>query len=282
VTKTILHLSDLHFGWPLRPAVASQLLKEAHALAPDLVILSGDLTQRGLPHQFIAARRWLDGLARPLLVVPGNHDVPLFNPVLRFSAPLKRYQQHIAEDSEPVFQDESLLVIGLSSARGRTIQDGWLLPPQLARARALIASRQPGQAVVVVVHHHFLSPPGAHQKTILNAPELLRTFDQWGVDVVLVGHTHQAWVQRTAGGLLLIQAGTATSRRGKGTDRGQNNYHLIATDDCRLEVVRQQYCPAEGRFVESWRGTFERRSIQHPALSQEPVGKEPVSQKAIT
>ncbi|MGQ9586630.1 MAG: metallophosphoesterase family protein [Anaerolineae bacterium] len=257
---TILHVSDLHFGWPLRRGLPEQILREAHELAPDLVVVCGDLTQRAWPPQFRAARAWLERLPQPLLVIPGNHDVPLFNVFERWRTPLRRYRHHISAATDSVYQDDGLLAVGLSSARGATIDGGWLLPAQVEQARAVIAGRGPHQAVVVAVHHHFVRVPGSRQKPIREADKLLATFDAWGVDLVLTGHSHRAYVHRTKGGLLLVQGGTTTSRRGKGQDRGRNNYHVITLNAHHIEVTRRQYDREGGEFVPVLTETYPRRT----------------------
>jgi 3',5'-cyclic AMP phosphodiesterase CpdA len=261
--KVILHLSDTHFfGWAMRPGLAERIVEEAHALAPDLVIVSGDLTQRAFHRQFLAARQWLDALPRPLLVVPGNHDIPLLNLWERLRRPLDRYRRYISEETDPVYEDEGLLVVGLCSARGTTTENGWLDPAQLARAARLVQGRRPGQATAIVVHHHFLPVPGSLQRPIRGAADLLRTFDRWGVDLVLTGHSHRAYVHRTEGGLLLLQAGTATSTRGKGNDRGRNNYFVIHVDEGHLEVTRWQYDAEARAFAPVLTEAFPRRVFQ--------------------
>ncbi|NLE77375.1 MAG: metallophosphoesterase [Chloroflexi bacterium] len=258
--KTILHASDTHFGYPFRPQVAERFVQQAHELAPDLLVISGDLTQRARPHQYRAARQWLDRLPQPLLVVPGNHDVPLFNLVERLRAPVRRYRQYISPDLEPVYEDGGLLAIGLCSARAHTTQNGWLLPEQIAHTKALVAARTPQQAAGLVVHHHFVPVPGTFQKPIANAAGLLQEFDALGADLLLVGHCHRASVHRAEGGLVLVQAGTTTSTRGKSTDRRKNNFHLIHLDSHHLEVTRWQWDEGAGEFQPLLREGFHRRT----------------------
>lgn len=261
--RVILHLSDTHFfGWAMRPGLAERIVEEAWSLGSDLVVVSGDLTQRAGHRQFQAARQWLDALPQPLLVVPGNHDIPLFQLWERLRRPLDRYRRYISEETDPVYEDDDLLVVGLCSARGTTTENGWLEPAQLARAERLVRGRRPGQIVAIVVHHHFLRVPGSLQRPIRGAAELLETFDRWGVDLVLTGHSHRAYLHRTEGGLLLVQAGTATSTRGKGEDRGRNNYFVIRADEGDLSVTRWQYDAERGAFAPVLTETFPRRVPQ--------------------
>src|SRR5436190_18217785 len=114
--RTLLHLSDLHFG-RVDPVLLEPLGAFARELAPDVVVVSGDLTQRARSEQFRQARRFLDGQPSPQIVVPGNHDVPLRNPFARFIAPLRKYRRYISDDLEPSFVDEEIAVVGINSAR---------------------------------------------------------------------------------------------------------------------------------------------------------------------
>src|SRR3954468_5950741 len=114
--RVIVHLSDIHFG-RVDPALAGPLSGVITRLAPDLVAVSGDLTQRAKRSEFTAARRFLDGLPFPRLVVPGNHDVPLYNVVARFFNPYGGYRRHIDDDLEPYFQSRDIAAVGLNSSR---------------------------------------------------------------------------------------------------------------------------------------------------------------------
>src|SRR3954469_19108949 len=110
--RTIVHLSDLHFG-RLDRRVVAPLVAAIRAIAPDLVAVSGDFTQRARASQFVEARDFLQTLPFPQLVVPGNHDVPLFDVARRFLRPLARYRRFIADDVEPMFIDEEIAALGL-------------------------------------------------------------------------------------------------------------------------------------------------------------------------
>jgi 3',5'-cyclic AMP phosphodiesterase CpdA len=256
--QTILHASDTHFGHSVRGELADQLVVEAHELKPDVTIISGDLTRRAWHSQFRDARAWLDRLPNPLLVIPGNHDTPLYNPWERFRHPLRRYKRYISEEIEPTYRSDDLLIVGLYSARGRLSDRGWLTEDQLLRAESQIATRSAAQTVVLVLHHHFFRLPRYPQGPILDGERLLETFAQWGVDLVLVGHSHRAYVHQTERGVIVVQAGTATSPRGKGWDRGRNSYFIITVAGDQIEVMRRQYDDRTGRFEPELAGRFTR------------------------
>jgi len=113
--RTIVHLSDLHFG-RIDEALIAPIVAQIHEIAPDLIVVSGDLTQRAKSEQFMEARQFLDALPQPQIVVPGNHDVPLFNVMARFFRPLTKYRRYITQQLQPIFIDEEIAVIGINTA----------------------------------------------------------------------------------------------------------------------------------------------------------------------
>src|SRR5688500_4193406 len=121
--RTLVHLSDLHTG-RVDPAVLAALISSIARAQPDLVVLSGDLTQRATTTQFREARAFLDALGAPTLVIPGNHDVPLLNVARRFFGPLDRDQRYITSDLEPVVMDDEMIVVGLNTARALAWGEG--------------------------------------------------------------------------------------------------------------------------------------------------------------
>src|SRR6185436_13055108 len=132
--RTLAHLSDLHFGrvdYTVRDAVVTNL----QTLKPDVVVVSGDLTQRARSHQFQEARQFLDALPQPQIVVPGNHDVPLYNFFARFGRPLDKYRRHITEDLQPFYQDDEVAIVGINTARSLTTKYGRINERQIAGAR---------------------------------------------------------------------------------------------------------------------------------------------------
>src|SRR5215216_1335726 len=119
--RTLVHLSDLHFN-RINGSVIAPLIERVRGIKPDLVAVSGDLTQRARSAQFKEARRFLDALPRPQIVVPGNHDVPMYNLFARFFKPLTKYQRYITNDLEPFYFDGEIAVLGINTARSLTIK----------------------------------------------------------------------------------------------------------------------------------------------------------------
>lgn len=216
--RRIVHLSDLHFG-RTDPRLLEPLLGAVNALAPALVVISGDLTQRARVWQFAEARAFIDRLRAPVLAVPGNHDTPLDNLFLRLLAPWHRYRRAIAADLEPVHRDPELVVVGVNTVNRFAWQQGRMPRRAIARARAAFA--EAGAATrVVVVHHPLELTPGAAKPVMRAAGGALEGFAAAGAEIVLSGHLHATHIAPfvRVPGLLFVQAGTLSTRT-----RGEEN-----------------------------------------------------------
>lgn len=263
----IVHLSDLHFG-RVDPALETPLLDTVACLAPDLVVVSGDLTQRARRGQFAAARRFLDRLPGPVLCVPGNHDVPLENLLLRFLNPFGRYRRFINPDLEPVHSDDRMVVVGVNTVNRFAWQRGRIGRRRLAR----IAERFSGSGSklrVGVLHHPLEHGPETAKRLTRGAGKALRAMSDCGADVVLSGHLHIASVQpfRSAPDLLFVQAGTGLSTRLR--DRQGNAFNQLDYSGDRLRVLRWTSDPEQERaFTVAGESEWIRRET---AWTQVPV-----------
>jgi 3',5'-cyclic AMP phosphodiesterase CpdA len=191
VKARILHVSDLHVR-RLEPLDALDPLRELTAhVEPALVVATGDLAHRGRSVELERAAEFLRSLERPLLVVPGNHDIPYT--IARLTSPFAIWRR-VFGDTEPVYRDDGLLVLGLNSVRPRRHQDGSLSEAQLARAGREMESAA-GAFKVVALHHHVASPPWRTNKAPLERRDLvLGSLASAGADLVVSGHVHQAGV----------------------------------------------------------------------------------------
>lgn len=215
--RTLAHLSDLHFG-RVDARVLEPLRMALRAIGPDLVVVSGDLTQRARSSQFREARAFLDSLPFARLVIPGNHDIPLYNVARRILAPLRGYRRIVDGDLAPVYVDAEIVVAGVNTARSLAFKGGRIGASQLARLRALLGAEPASKTKIVVTHHPFDG-------------ELAKC----GADLLLSGHLHEAEVALSAGGAatLVVQAGTATSSR---TRESPNSFNVLRIEPGRIGV----------------------------------------------
>ena len=218
--RTIVHLSDLHFG-RVDAALIEPLVAIVQSLAPDVVAVSGDLTQRARTVEFEQARAFLDRLPSPQIIVPGNHDVPLYDVVTRFVRPLGRYRRYITRDLEPWYADDELAVVGVNTARSLTFKHGRINEAQITRVEARMRSLREQTIRVVVTHHPLDVAPGSPEGEVVRRAALVRE-SRWmaDCDLLLAGHLHtgSAALGRpqsddAGGGPVIVQAGTATSTR---------------------------------------------------------------------
>jgi 3',5'-cyclic AMP phosphodiesterase CpdA len=233
--RTLVHMSDLHFGRVdedlLRP-----LIDVVEAVAPDVVVVSGDLTQRARSAQFQAARIFLDALPKPQIVVPGNHDIPLHNVVGRFLTPLEKYRRYITDDLEPTCIDDEIAIVAVNTARSATIKGGRINAEQMARLQSRLQPLDDSIVKIVVTHHPFDLPASFGASDIVGrAATAMRLFAKCGVDLLLAGHLHSSHAEDTTiryrldnYAALGIQAGTATSTRGRGETNSFNVLRIAA------------------------------------------------------
>jgi 3',5'-cyclic AMP phosphodiesterase CpdA len=251
--RTLVHLSDLHFG-RTDPAVIEPLLAAVAAARPDVVVVSGDLTQRAKAHEFEQAHAFLARLPRPQIVVPGNHDVPLYRVWERFLSPLGKYRRHISQDLEPSFVDDEIAVMGVITARSLTFKDGRINDEQMRAIAHRLAPLGENVLKVVVTHHPFDLPDQTGDVDLVGrARAAMEVFARCGVDLLLAGHFHTSEAGSTearheiAGySALVVQAGTATSTRGRGEE---NSFNVLHVTSDRIVVERMAWRDDAAAFV---------------------------------
>ncbi|SEN11773.1 3',5'-cyclic AMP phosphodiesterase CpdA [Paracoccus alcaliphilus] len=210
----ILHLSDLHFGFHRR-ALTDDLLHRVNDVRADLVVVTGDVTHRAKPAQYARAAQFLKGIETDWIAMPGNHDVPLFNPLLRLLRPWARFRQTISDQLAPSWRSGNVQVLALNSADPFAIQRGVLRRGQVAAAMARI---NPDLTNIVALHHPLQHRPGVDKNLARRAALTLEMLESVGAQIVLSGHLHVwsagALLDPVAGGRVLqIQAGTALCAR---------------------------------------------------------------------
>ncbi|HEY7007055.1 MAG TPA: metallophosphoesterase [Sphingomicrobium sp.] len=228
----LVHLSDLHFGAHDERLVEA-VEQRAVELKPDLVVISGDFTQRAKTEQFREACQFLERLQHAgleVLGVPGNHDVPLYDVLRRFLSPLARYRRFIDDSLCPFVELPGIAVLGINTARSLTFKDGRINKDQVAFIRETF-SRTPSDSFRVLVTHHplFALEVGDELTPAIGRQEMaLDAVQDAGVDMLLAGHNHHASIHSAsdlvtrAGSALVVQAGTSTSTRVRDQEQSFN------------------------------------------------------------
>jgi 3',5'-cyclic AMP phosphodiesterase CpdA len=244
----IAHLSDVHFG-AHDPRIVGALETLLPELAPDLVVISGDFTQRARVGQYRMACDFLDRLEQAglaTLAVPGNHDIPLYDIARRFARPLHRYRRYIDAELCPWFEADDVAVLGINTARSLTFKDGRISHEQMTLIRDRFRNVPPEKTRILVTHHPlFAMPIGESQgltQTVGRHGEALKAVGEAGIHLLLAGHFHHAYSRsaremvETAGPELIIQAGTATSTRVRDELQSFNWIEIPAPERVALSV----------------------------------------------
>lgn len=255
----LLHISDTHFGTE-QPAVVEAVVRLAWEVQPELLVLSGDVTQRARWSQFRAARDFVAKLAVPAqLIIAGNHDIPLFNLPARIFAPYANYRRAFGRDLEPVFENEELLVIGVRTTRRYRHIDGEISRAQIGRVTERLRCATGRRLRIVVTHHPVHVTRRTEVHNLLHGCEAaLRAWVAAGADLVIGGHIHLPYVRPASEGLAglvreiwVAQAGTAVSTRIRRDAPNSVNVIRYApgTGARRCVVERWDFDAAASRFA---------------------------------
>lgn len=287
MSTRILHISDLHFGPPFVPTVAEALLQSIPQLDPQVVVVSGDITQRAKRQQFEQAKEYFKRLPDvPLLVVPGNHDVALWRVLERFLKPHALYQEIISPDLNPVLHVGDVVLVGLdSTAPRRSISNGRIDLHQLKHCEQVFTGISDDRVRIVVAHHQFA--PGHDRVYDVAMPRAKRAIDCFvdqRVEMILGGHLHRSYIGNSldffpghhrSRGVIIVQCGTTTSSRGKGRERDENTFNLIEVNRQTLTVTHFLYFEEARKFAALSKHVFPRPggSLEYSRPSVEDAGK---------
>lgn len=257
----ILHLSDPHFG-AADPLIASAFLTNTATLKTELTLLSGDLTMRATRSELLAAKAFVDQLQTPLLMIPGNHDIPAINqPFDRFFRPFSRYLATFHTPLEPTFENEHLHILCLNSSRPFGFHTDWsngrLSTKQLARITETFAETPDKKIKILVTHHPLLELKVHGRQTIKPLPKLMEALENARVDLVLCGHFHRSQIATdTLQGswkTIISQAPTVCSTRIYGEPQG---FHEIRISPESAEIIHHTW--QDGKFLPQAKFPFER------------------------
>ncbi len=283
-TEKSIHLfqiSDLHFGPPYVPQVGEAALRLAQAHPHDAIIINGDLTQRARREQFEEAKNYMSRLPQiPQLVIPGNHDVPLYRIFERLFTPHRLYREIISDELNPVLRIPGAVIVGLDSTAPRTaISNGQIFKWQLDLCDQVFRETPTDVARIVVAHHHFApAPDHLRDSKMPNAKRAIERFSNLNVDMILGGHLHRAYIGnsldfypgiRRDRGIIIAQCGTTTSRRGRGREQEKNSLNKIEISKGMITITHFMYFHESDEFEMISRHAFRRGSIPE-AVAKSP------------
>lgn len=272
---TLVHASDLHFGKPYRAEAGAALLEAVREIGPDLIVVSGDLTQRAKVREFREAREYLDRLPDvPVAVIPGNHDVPLYRVFERIFTPYRNYRRFISADLDTVTRAEGVVVVALNStAPRRAIVNGRISDRQLDFAARAFREAPQADVRILTAHHHLAPAPDYEEDTTLpGSRRVLDRCNRMGVELILGGHLHRAYIgnsldvypgQDPAHGIVIVHSGTSSSHRGRAREQAKNSFNVVRVAEDFLEITHYMYFDEVGRFEPFSMHAFPRRRDQY-------------------
>lgn len=275
--RTVVHISDVHFG-RVDQRTVDPLVTAVKEISPDLVVVSGDLTQRARSEQFEEAARFLERLPGPRIVVPGNHDIPFYNVAARFFSRLRKFHRYITTDMLPTHVDEEIAVVGANTARSLVFKGGRINREQVMAIRERLCPLPDTVTKIVVTHHPFDLPPTFDENDLVGRADMaMNLLSECGADVFLAGHMHIGYTGSTSTryniqgySALVIQAGTATSTRGRGEP---NSFNVIRVEHPTITVDRLTWRPEEGSFGVSLSESFHRSEEGWKAMDVSDAGR---------
>ncbi len=286
---TLLHVSDLHFGPHYVPRAGEALVRAAAELEPDIIVASGDFTQRAKRYQYEQARDYLRRLPDvPIVVIPGNHDVPVYRVFERLLRPYDLYREHISAELDTVLHHEEATIVALNSTKPlRAITNGRIDSWQLDFCARAFENTPPGAARIVVAHHHFAPAPDYEGGQVMpGSKRAIERFTGLNVDLIMGGHLHRAYIGNSLDvhpgherehGIIIVQSGTSTSRRGRAREHEKNSFNLIRIGDEIVRVTHYMYFDDLDGFAPVSRHIFPRAgrdylAAEEPAVLAPPVG----------
>lgn len=247
-SKLLVHISDLHFG-KINSNVLDSLIATINTQKVSCVVVTGDLTQRARSHQFLAALDFLKKVKAPVLSVPGNHDVPLYNLIQRFFTPFKKYNKYIKPFSSSIYMDEHMLIAGITTNNIYTVKEGKISEKEIEHLEKTFKDN-PREIRIIACHHPVFKPnPKAYNETLFHRMMALKPH------LILSGHDHQSSIEyiddTNKNFPLLVNAGTATSTR---TRKEANSINFVEINGS--DIIIKNYVFENNQFEIKTTQTF--------------------------
>jgi 3',5'-cyclic AMP phosphodiesterase CpdA len=271
----LLQISDVHFGPFYMPEVGAALLRAVRELEFEVMIISGDFTQRAKREQFADARAFIDQLPKvPTIVTPGNHDVPLYRVVERVFEPYGLYKEYISPELDMVLRTPEAVIVALNSTKPlRAIVNGRIARWQLDFAAKAFNDTPDDALRIVVAHHHFAPAPDYEGGQVMpKAKRAIDCFTDLKVDMVIGGHLHRAYIGNSLDvypgedrdhGIIIVQSGTSTSRRGRAREREKNSFNHIRIAEGVVRITHYMYFSDLDGFAPVSRHLFPRAGTHY-------------------
>ena len=221
----IVQLSDLHVGSQFQPDVFETIVKEVNELNPDVIVITGDLTNEGLMKEYEKCKSLLKQFkTKKIISISGNHDYRNTGYLL-----FKKFFPF--ETINELDDDIVLVTVGTARPDRNEGEVGYRQNLWLERTM----KKYKDKVKIVAMHHHLIPIPdtGSDQLTVVDAGDVLRTVLDSQVDVVLCGHKHRPWAWNF-GKLTVVNAGTATSERVRGLF--ENTYNILTISNKKIQV----------------------------------------------
>ncbi|MCE9541188.1 metallophosphoesterase [Candidatus Kaiserbacteria bacterium] len=260
--RKILHVSDLHFG-KTDPLVIGKLQESIIAASPDIIVVSGDLTQRAEIEQFKDAQAFLGAVKNSgahVFVIPGNHDIrPVYAPIKRALSPYDRYKQHISEEIAPRYADDEVAIASIDTVRRGKISNGKIGKQQVEELRSWFSTLHPETTRIVVTHHPLDLPKDLLRPLVRRAKHAVYGLASSRIDLYLAGHYHRSSVTSTDSRYrdlsrpsLAVQAGTV-SMRGRGEAQ---SFNILTVQSHDMHVDTHLFSAETETFEMSGRKRF--------------------------
>jgi 3',5'-cyclic AMP phosphodiesterase CpdA len=213
----LFHFSDIHFGLEDRTALAwAERCVEREQ--PAAICVTGDLTMRARHREFRAACDWISALGPPVTVEVGNHDMPYFNLVERFTDPYRRFRA-IERLLERQLDLPGVAIVPLKTVTRAQWRfpwsNGWVTERALAETLAAIDAVPAGRQVIVTAHHPLTERDPHGRRLTIAGGRAMEALASRKILAILTGHVHDAFdlIEQTAAGpLRMIGAGTLSQR----------------------------------------------------------------------